>query len=150
MQFVPRIGFKTALCSCYESVRYYGYGPNESYIDRRLSSIKDVYDDTVTNLEVSYVMPQENGSHYGSEWLELTNGKTTVRVEGDFSFSALPHSVEEYTNYKHNWELPEREYTHLCIDYFMSGIGSNSCGPSLADEWKTPKKGNGKFTIIIK
>ncbi|MBO5214843.1 MAG: hypothetical protein J6B79_01495 [Clostridia bacterium] len=150
VQFVPRIGFKTALCSCYESVRYYGYGPNESYIDRRLSSIKDVYDDTVTNLEVSYVMPQENGSHYGSEWLELTNGKTTVRVEGDFSFSALPHSVEEYTNYKHNWELPEREYTHLCIDYFMSGIGSNSCGPSLADEWKTPKKGNGKFTIIIK
>ena len=58
--------------------------------------------------------------------------------------------MHQYTDYKHNWELTEREYTHLCIDYFMSGVGSNSCGPALADEWKTPKKGNGKFTIIIK
>lgn len=148
--YLPRIGFELVLDERYEDVRYYGYGPYESYIDRRISCIKDVYQDTVSKLEVDYVKPQENGSHYGTEWLELSNGEDIIRVEGLFSFSALPHSTKEYTNTNHNWELPKREATYLCIDYFMSGIGSNSCGPALDPQYYSPEKGKGKFTIILK
>ncbi len=150
VDYLPRIGLVTALDKAYEKVDYYGYGPYESYIDRRISCIKDVYSDTVTNMEVDYVMPQENGSHYGTEWVELSGGKHTIRVEGNFSFSALPHSVREYTDAKHDFELPKREYTHLSLDYFMAGIGSNSCGPELDAQWKTPKEARAKFTVKIK
>ena len=148
--FLPRIGLSTTLDKSFEKVSYFGYGPYESYIDKRLASIKDYYEDTVTNLEVDYVRPQENGSHYGTQYLNLTNGETTICVEGDFSFSALPHSAEEYEKCNHNWQLPERKYTHLCLDYYMSGIGSNSCGPALNPKYFTPRKASGKFTIKFK
>jgi beta-galactosidase len=148
--YLPRIGLETSLEESFERVTYYGYGPYESYIDRRISCIKDVYVDTVSDMEVDYVKPQENGSHYGTEWLEIENNKHKIRVEGAFSFSALPHSTKEYCEAKHNWELPKRHSTHLCLDYYMAGIGSNSCGPELAQEYRTPSEGKGEILFIVK
>ncbi len=150
VEYLPRIGFETSLDKSFESLSYYGYGPYESYIDRRISCIKDVYKDSVSAMEVHYVKPQENGSHYGTEWLEIENGKTKIRVEGNISFSALPHSSKEYSAVAHDWELPERTSTHLCLDYFMAGIGSNSCGPALDTKYCTPMEGEGKFVLILK
>ncbi len=148
--FAPRVGFVTSLDKSFENITYYGYGPYESYSDHRLASIKDVYKTTVTDSEENYVKPQETGSHYGTQFMEITNGKTTLRVEGDFSFSALPRSISDYENTKHNFELPKREKTHLCLDYFMTGIGSNACGPLMAEKDRVPKSGKGSITISIK
>ena len=49
---------------------------------------------------------------------------------------ALPISQEELTEKAHNYELEESPYTVLCVDYRQSGIGSNSCGPMLAEEYQ--------------
>lgn len=35
----------------------------------------------------------------------------------------------------HNFELKKCDEVELCLDYKNSGIGSNSCGPVLADEY---------------
>lgn len=148
--FLPRIGFETQLDKSFDKVRYYGYGANEAYIDKRLACIKDVYEYTVGVSDDEYVRPQEHGSHFGSEFMELTDGKTTLRVENNFSFSCLPHSAKTYTNTAHSWELPESDATHLCIDYFMSGMGSNSCGPRLDKKYQVPSTGKGSVTIIVK
>lgn len=148
--FPPRVGLVTALDKKFGKVRYYGYGSNESYIDRRVSCVKDVYDDTVDNMFVRYVKPQENGSHYGTEFMEITDGKTTLRAENNFSFSALPYSAATLTHIAHDWELPASEYTHLSLDFVMSGIGSNSCGPWLSEKWQAPKKGKGVITLLVK
>ena len=78
------------------------------------------------------------------------NGKTKIRIEGNISFSALPHSSKEYWEATHNWELPERNSTYLCLNYFMAGIGSNSCGPALDEKYCTPMEGEGKFVLILK
>lgn len=106
--------------------------------------------DSVSNMEVRYVKPQENGSHYGTEWLEIGNGKAKIRIEGNISFSALPHSSKEYVAATHDWELSERKSTYLCLDYFMAGIGSNSCGPALDTKYRTPMEGAGNFVLILK
>ena len=148
--YLPRIGFTASLDKSFDKVRYYGYGSNESYIDKRLACIKDVYEYTVGDNDGEYVRPQEHGSHFDTEFMELTDGKTTIRVEDNFSFSCLPHSAMTYTKTAHTWELPESNATHLSLDYFMSGIGSNSCGPKLDDKYKVPAKGKGSITLIIK
>ena len=148
--FPPRVGFAATISKKYDKVRYYGYGSNESYIDRRISCVKDVYADTVDNMFVRYVKPQENGSHYGTEFMEITDGKTTLRAEGNFSFSSLPYSAATLTHTAHDWELPAAESTHLSLDYFMSGIGSNSCGPWLGEKWQAPRQGKGIITLIVK
>lgn len=149
-QYPPRVGLATKLNKAFDRVKYYGYGPNESYIDKRLACVKDVYEAEVKDLMVHYVKPQENGSHYGCEFMEITNGKTTLRIEDKFSFSALPYSAAMLTEIKHDWELPESDGTYLSLDYYMTGIGSNSCGPKLAEKYQTPKKGRGSITLFIK
>ena len=147
--FLPRIGMRTALAPSFEDVNYFGYGPYESYTDRRLSCIKKRYSDRVSNMEVDYVRPQENGSRFGCDFMELSDGKRMLRAEGNFSFSALPRSQEEYTEYAHDWELPPRTATHLSLDFFMSGVGSNACGPDLAERYRTPKEGGGEITLFV-
>lgn len=147
--YPPRVGLITKLSRNFDRVRYYGFGPHEAYVDRRLACIKDVYESKVDELMVHYVKPQENGSHCGCEFMEITNGKTTLRVEDVFSFSALPYSPETLTAVKHDWELKPSGGTYLCLDYFMSGVGSNSCGPALLKKYEAPKKGEGSITLLI-
>ena len=149
-KYPPRVGLKTKLSKKFDKVKYYGFGPYEAYIDKRIASVKDVYEDKVKDLMVSYVRPQENGSHYGTEFMEITDGKTVLRAEDNFSFSALPYSAETLTDCAHDWELPKSDGTYLSLDFFMSGIGSHSCGPVLDEKWEAPKKGKGSITLIIK
>ena len=52
------------------------------------------------------------------------------------SFSISPYAQEELTQKAHNFELEEDENTVLCLDYAVSGIGSNSCGPRLMDQYQ--------------
>lgn len=150
IDFLPRIGLYFTLPKAFQKVRYYGYGPYESYIDRCLACVKNVYTDSVENMEVDYVKPQENGSHWGTEFMELSDGERTLRAEGEFSFSALPHSPAEYTNAAHDWQLPESSCVHVCLDYFMSGVGSNACGPVLKECWRTPDKGKKALRLLLK
>lgn len=147
---LPRIGLTASLDKKFDKVRYYAYGPNESYSDRRISCVRDHYEDNVENMMQHYVRPQETGSHYGAKYVELTDGETTIRVEGDFSFSALPYSAHTLYATKHDWELPESDATYLSVDYFMAGVGSNSCGPKLPEEHRVPRSGKGCVTFIVK
>ena len=68
----------------------------------------------------------------------LQGGKATLTVAGEetFSFNASVYTQEELTEKAHNYELEESPYTVLCVDYRQSGIGSNSCGPELAEEYQ--------------
>ncbi len=148
--YAPRLGFVTQIDKSFNKVKYFGYGPYANYVDHRSHCIKDWHENTVENMEVTYVKPQENGSHSDCNYLEITDGNSIIGVQGEFSFSALPHTITEYEKTAHNWELPESSCTELCIDYFMSGVGSNSCGPSLAEKYQTPKKGKSSIVIYFK
>ena len=147
---VPRIGFYCTLDKKYENVRYYGYGPYESYSDMHMAAIKDVYENTVTGMEEHYTFPQENGNRLDCNLMEITDGKTTLRIEDEFSFSALPHSPWEYAAADHDFDLPERTRTNLCIDFCQYGLGSNSCGPEPLPQYRTPREGKGSITLIVK
>ena len=147
---VPRVGFYCTLDKKYEKVRYYGLGPEEAYSDMKLCAIKDLYENTVSGMEEYYTYPQENGNRLDCNLMEITDGKTTLRVENEFSFSALPHSPWEYTAAAHAFELPKRTRTNLLLDFCQYGLGSNACGPEPLPEYRTPREGNGSITLIVK
>ena len=139
LPFLPRFGVRLFLDNDFENVEYYGYGPFESYVDKRRASYKDAFSATVSELHEDYIKPQENGSHCGCEELTLTNRSgVKIHVFGeDFSFNASHYTEEELSTKMHNFELQESGCTVLCIDGEMSGIGSNSCGPELAKQYRT-------------
>lgn len=148
--FLPRLGFTTVMDKTFTVAKYLGYGPFESYVDKHLSSIKGEYETAASDNFNHYIKPQENGSHYGCEYAEVTNGKHTLRAEGDFSFNISPYSMEMLMNTAHDAELIKDGNVYVSFDYFMSGIGSNSCGPELEDEFKTPDKASASITLFFK
>ncbi len=137
LPFLPRFGIRMMLPKEMDTVEYYGYGPNESYIDKHRSSWLGVFDAVVDELHEDYLKPQENGSHYGCNYLTIGDERTALFISSDsFSFSASRYTQEELTSKAHNFELEKSPYTVLCLDYKVSGIGSNSCGPELLPQYR--------------
>ncbi len=149
-EMLPRIGFVVQLNGEYSALKYLAYGPEESYPDLRNHSFKDEYEAQVKDEYFRYLKPQESGSHFEADWAELTNGYHTLRAEGMGSFSAIGYSAEQLTKAKHDWELPESDGTYLSLDFSMSGVGSNACGPLPDEQYRTPNKGKGKINLIFK
>ena len=58
----------------------------------------------------------------------------------DFQCSALGYSAQALTRATHTDALQPDGHTHLRIDYKVSGIGSNSCGPELRPEYRLEEK----------
>ena len=85
-----------------------------------------------------YLKPQENGSHYGCRYACVWgNGCTlTAYSPHPISFQASPYTAEELTAKVHNFELEKSGHTIVHLDYQQSGIGSNSCGPALAEQYR--------------
>ena len=114
----------------------------ESYIDKHQAAYVDVFEDNVENMHEDYIRPQENGSHFGCEYVKISDGITQIDTSSEqlFSFQVSPYTAEELARANHNYELRESGYTVLSLDYKMSGVGSNSCGPALAPEYQLKEK----------
>ena len=52
-----------------------------------------------------------------------------------FSFNASRYTQEELTAKAHNYELEDSGSAVLCLDYAQNGIGSNSCGPQVMEQY---------------
>ena len=98
-----------------------------------------------------YIRPQENGSHYDCDYVKIYGTRAGLTAYGKeaFSFNASVYTQEELTGKAHNYELVPSPYTVLCLDYIQSGIGSNSCGPELAEEYRLDKEAF-EFECFIK
>lgn len=150
--FLPRFGLQIPMPKGNELVEYFGYGPHESYIDKHHSTWKCRFAATATSMHEDYLMPQENGSHYATEWAAVTNplgmGLLFVGMD-EFSFQASHFTPEDLTLGMHPHELKKREETIINIDYGMSGVGSNSCGPELLPKYQLLEK-DIQFKLRIK
>ena len=137
--FLPRFGLRMYLHQAGERVQYFGYGPNESYIDKHRASYLGVFDTTVCDMHEDYIKPQENGSRWGCRNVSVFDehgfGMTAVS-DTAFCFNASQYTQEELTKKAHNFELEKSEGIVLCLDYMQSGMGSNSCGPELIKEYR--------------
>ena len=142
MPWLPRFGIALQLPESFQKVTYYGYGPYESYVDKHHLSWIDRFTANVDDLHEDYVRPQENGSHFGTRDVTVTDGThgITAAAARTMSFNASNYTVEELMTKKHNFELEKAPFVSLHLDYMMSGVGSNSCGPALAEEYQMNEK----------
>ncbi|HBL84634.1 MAG: hypothetical protein A2Y17_10895 [Clostridiales bacterium GWF2_38_85] len=143
INYLPRFGMKFTMPDGFDNVTYWGYGSQESYIDKHHGCKWGKYDTTVNELFENYLYPQENGSHYGTTRLTVTNRNGHgLLFEGmpEFSFNVSHYSVEAIQNAKHPNELMRSDETFVIIDYKMSGCGSNSCGPALDSKYRLDEK----------
>ncbi len=122
---IPRLGFRMRVPS--DKFSYFGRGPVENYWDRASCTFKSRFSSSASAEYFPYVRPQETGHHTDTDWLRI--GGLTVRRSGEpFEFNALRMSVEDLDGgpakaQTHISDVPSRDYTELCIDYRMTGVG---------------------------
>ena len=151
--YLPKFGLSFAMPEGFEKMFYFGYGPYESYMDKKLASHIGLFETTVTDNFEPYVRPQENSSHYACRRAKVTNltgsGLAFEYAYDDeyFSFNAQHYTSKDLTDTAHNYELCARPETYVAIDFAMSGIGSNSCGPAMKPELKFSLK---EFSCAVK
>ena len=148
--WMPRFGVRLFLPREFGEAEYFAYGPYESYVDKHRASRLGVYAQSAESMHENYLKPQENSSHCGCRYVTLSDGAfaLSAAAEQPFSFNVSPYTQEELAGKAHSYELEPCGCTVLCVDYKMSGVGSNSCGPSLLPQYRL-EEGQFDFTFSL-
>jgi beta-galactosidase len=135
---LPRLGVVLTLKPDFEKLRWFGRGPFENYSDRKRAALVDLYESTVTNQYIPYIMPQEHGNHTDVRWLSLQSHSTVLLVEaaGLLEFSASHYTAQDLDSAFHTYDLNPRAEVILNLDYRQCGLGTGSCGPGSLEQYK--------------
>ena len=106
------------------------------------------YSSSAENEYVNYIMPQEHGNHTKTKMLTMDCGLEFIG-DLEFEFNVSQYTSESLTEAMHINELHKNNKTNVRIDYKVSGIGSNSCGPQLMEKYWLGK-GEIAFSFFIK
>ena len=140
---LPRIGVAAMTAKGFENVEWYGRGPWENYIDRCRSARIGKYRTTVReNYVDTYILPQENGNHTGTRWLELKSKDAGIRIASalPFEFGVSHSTVADLFAAFHQCERKERAETILTLDLQQRGLGTGSCGPQTLPQYELSGK----------
>ena len=135
--WLPRLGYEFTLPGETKAFTYYGNGPCESYRDMCHAGSVGLFESHADKEYVPYVRPQEHGNHTAVKWLRIGDLEFTAQ-EMEINVSAI--STAALTKAAHTDELIADGNTHLRIDYKVSGLGSNSCGPDLEKVYRLDEK----------
>lgn len=137
LKMLSRFGMKWILPAGFESIAYYGRGPDENYQDRQTAYPIGRYQQTVKQQYYPYIRPQETGNKTDIRWFALTNAAGSgIMICSDrwLSMSAL-HYLDsdlddgDQKHQRHAGDLKARAQTQLNIDYKQMGLGgTNSWG----------------------
>ncbi|MBP5463689.1 MAG: glycoside hydrolase family 2, partial [Treponema sp.] len=140
----PRVGLELAIPAAFDRVQWYGNGPQESYNDRCYAALRGMYALPARDLEVRYIVPQENGSRCGVNYLELDakdGKKLHIQSLVPFSFNYSPYTTEDLFRCHHRNELVDQTkgadgHWILTIDAAHRGVGTGACGPDTMDSYR--------------
>ena len=136
--WLPRLGYEFELPEASNEFTYYGQGPAESYCDMCHAARMGMYTSDTELEYVNYVRPQEHGNHNQVKMLRI--GKLEFSSCEGFEVNVSKYSTDVLYKAEHTDELLPDGKTHLRIDYKVSGIGSNSCGPELEEKYQLKEK----------
>jgi len=120
---------------------WYGRGPHESYVDRKVGAAVGLYSGSVDEQYVPYIMPQENGNKTDVRWVALRNdqgigwlatGRQLLEV------SASHFTAEDLYRALHTNELSRRDSIAFNLDLKQCGLGGASCGPGTLAQYLIP------------
>lgn len=144
-----RIGMLLPSESQFETVRWFGRGPHESYADRSSGARVAIHEGALSEQFHAYVRPQETGNKTDVRWYELAradgSGLRVLATERLLNVSSLPFDYSELA-YKpgaqrHGAELQAGKRSNILVDYAQFGLGGdNSWGALPLDGYHLPLK----------
>lgn len=150
---MPEFGMMFKFAADYDTIKWYGLGPEETYADRKHGGKYGVYKNKVADNMAKYLVPQECGNKCNVRYADVTDLKGRgIRFFGDdLSFSALPYTPHELENAAHAFELPEVHYTVVRVAKHQMGVaGDDSWGSLVHPEYLNDVSDKLKFTFCFK
>ncbi len=141
---LPEFGMLFKADADLDQLTFYGEGPDESYVDRRMGARLGVYKQRVSDQLTPYLYPQEAGNHTGVRWAEVTDkdGHGLCFSAGTpMEFSALHWSPFEVENAAHHHELPPIHNTFIRPALARRGVaGDDTWGARPHKEFVIPAR----------
>lgn len=137
----PVFGMQFTFDNDYNNLRWYGFGPGESYIDRPHGNPLGIYSTDVNEQLSRYLKPQEcaNKIEVRRAFLSDIKGRG-IKFEAQgkpFELQALPWNAHQLEIARHANELPNPYYTFVRISAAQLGIaGDDSWGARTHEEFR--------------
>lgn len=136
---LPRLGLLWTLAHGFEKLAWFGPGPHETYADRCAAAVAR-YHSTVADQYVPYPVPQEHGNHHDVRWIfvgdEDNHRFVCLATDRPFDASASHYTPLDLFRAAHTCDLTPAPETFLHIDLAQRGLGTASCGPDTAPEFR--------------
>ena len=136
--WLPRLGFEFKTILENSRFSYFGMGPDENYADMRAFARMGMFHSSAADEYVNYVKPQEHGNHTNTKELVFQN--SLAFTGNGFEFNVSKFDALDLSQAGHIDELKKNGAVNVRIDYKVSGIGSNSCGPALLERYRLKEK----------
>ncbi len=129
---IPRFGMRMSLPEGFETLRWFGRGPQETYWDRCDARI-GLYEGVVDAQYFNYTEPTESGNKVDVRWAALTNKKGVGLLAVGMpllSVCALHWTAEDLTTDgrsgpSHTYEVTHRDDIYLNLDWHQMGVGGD-------------------------
>ncbi|CAN4076190.1 unnamed protein product [Withania somnifera] len=142
---LPRVGVEFQLDSTVDQVKWYGRGPFECYPDRKTAAHLSIYELSVDEMHVPYVVPGECSGRADVRWVTFENkdgvGLYASMYGGSppMQMNASYYSTTELDRTTHNEDLRKSENIEVHLDHKHMGLGGDdSWSPSVHDEYLVP------------
>lgn len=139
---LPRIGLSFTFSDAWKNIKWYGRGPWENYADRKTSALVGIYESSIQEQHVHYIVPVECGGKEDVRFLVVSADDRMVKVTaaGHFHFDIHQYSIGQYDNAAYEDELGASDSVFLHIDYKHAGLGGdNGWTKNIHDEYKIGK-----------
>lgn len=136
---LPRLGSAFVVSPAYDRVDWFGYGPFETYPDRRQAASIGEWSRNVEEMYVHYPRPQDSGNLEKVARISLLDnagrGLKVTALDTLISASALPYSVNDIASVSHDCDLKPSGNIYLNLDAAVLGLGNSSCGPGVLKKY---------------
>ena len=155
-----RFGMQWVMPGQYETVKFYGRGPQENYIDRNNGQKLGVYTQQVADQYWGYVRPQESGNKTDVRYwqmLDKAGHGLCFAAMGNMEASALNYLPEDLddgprkdAHQSHSGDLTPRPFTVVQVQARQFGLGCvTSWGAWPRQEYQMPYQ-DYNFTYIVR
>jgi beta-galactosidase len=136
---LPRLGTVFTTAAGFETLEWYGRGPEENETDRNRSAMIGRYHRAPDVLP--YLMPQDYGTRTDVRWFAAlgSSGGLVVVADGFLAtVSAVHHSAADLTEATDWLNLHRQRGLVVSVDVAKRGVGTASCGPDTHPRYRLP------------
>jgi beta-galactosidase len=144
---LPRLGLRFTMPVGFDSVTWFGRGPQETYWDRKTGAAVGLYHLAAADFYYPYERPQETGTRTDVRWIAVTNAAGTgLLAIGEPLLEAsamnvlqddLDEGLEKVN--RHAYMVRRRPFTEVRLDWHQMGVGGdNSWGALTHPEYRLP------------